>query len=119
MANGRFEMYEARQVLVRMRQGQSDRGISRARLMGRDKAQPMRGITEARGWLDPGRTLPDDGTLVEIFARAQGLSSPSLAGSLSRAGGIPGLGCRQGLLESQNLKQAELFGLSSRLPCWL
>ncbi len=33
----RFEMYQYRQVLVRLRQGDSDRDIDRAGLMGRKK----------------------------------------------------------------------------------
>ncbi len=35
MANRRFEMYQYRQVLTRMRLGESDRAIARSRLMGR------------------------------------------------------------------------------------
>jgi hypothetical protein len=38
MSIRRFEMYEYRQVLVRMRQGDSDREIAKARLIGRNKA---------------------------------------------------------------------------------
>lgn len=38
----RFEMFQYRQVLVRMRQGDSDRDIKRARLMGRPKAAEPR-----------------------------------------------------------------------------
>ena len=38
MSNRSFEMYEYRQVLVRMRQGDSDRQIAGAQLMGRSKA---------------------------------------------------------------------------------
>ena len=78
MANRRFEMYEYRQVLVRMRQGQSDRMISRARLMGRDKAQQVRAIADARGWLDPVQALPDDSALAEVFARAREAATPSV-----------------------------------------
>jgi hypothetical protein len=40
MANRRFELFEYRQVLVRMRQGDSDRDIARAGLMGRKKLTP-------------------------------------------------------------------------------
>lgn len=35
MANQSFELFEYRQLLVRMRQGDSDRDIACARLMGR------------------------------------------------------------------------------------
>ena len=38
MTNRRFEMYHYRQALVRMRQGDYDRGVRRAGLMGRDQA---------------------------------------------------------------------------------
>ena len=38
MANRRFEMYQYRQVLTRMRLGDSDRAIARTGLMGREKA---------------------------------------------------------------------------------
>ena len=37
MANRRFEMYEYRQVIFRMRMGQSDRTIAKSGLMGRLK----------------------------------------------------------------------------------
>ena len=42
MSRRRFEMYQYRQVLVRMRQGDSDRDIDRTGLMGRKKlGQPQ------------------------------------------------------------------------------
>ena len=43
MANRRFEMYEYRQVLSRLRLGESSRAISRAGLMGRRKVVGGRG----------------------------------------------------------------------------
>ncbi len=42
MANRSFEMYEYRRVLVLMRQGVSDRCISRGCLMGRERAMEVR-----------------------------------------------------------------------------
>jgi len=45
-------MFQYRQVLVRMRQGDSDRDIARSRLMGRRKAAALRRVVQARGWLD-------------------------------------------------------------------
>jgi hypothetical protein len=44
MSNRRFEMFHYRQALVRMRQGDSDRDLARARLMGRNKNQSVRNI---------------------------------------------------------------------------
>ena len=37
MANRRFEMYQYRQVIHRMRMGETDRAIARSKLMGRLK----------------------------------------------------------------------------------
>ena len=37
MTKRRFEMYQYRQTLVRMRQGDSDRDIARSKAMGRKK----------------------------------------------------------------------------------
>ena len=41
MANRRFEMYQYRQVLSRMRLGESDRAIARSGLMGRQRPAPV------------------------------------------------------------------------------
>jgi transposase len=77
MANRRLEMYEYRQVLVRMRQGDSDRGIRRAGLMGRDKAKEVRAIALEQGWLNRSLPLPEDAQLAEVFGSAQRPSTPS------------------------------------------
>ncbi len=75
MANRRFEMFEYRRVLVRMRQGDSDRAIAKARLMGRRRAGELRQLAAARGWLDKGRGLPEDAVLAEVLGRARGAVS--------------------------------------------
>ena len=64
MSNRRFEMYQYRQVIHRMRMGESDRTIARARLMGRIKCGQVRAIAGEQGWLDRGLPLPDDEVLV-------------------------------------------------------
>ena len=56
-------MYQYRQVLVRMRQGDSDRDIARSRLMGRKKLARLRAVAAERGWLAPEVPLPDDAVL--------------------------------------------------------
>lgn len=71
MTNRKFEMHEYRQVLNRMRLGDSDRSISKAGLMGRPKVRKVREIAASAGWLDPKVALPDDVTL------AQRLRQPS------------------------------------------
>lgn len=79
MANRRFEMYEYRQIIMRMRSGESDRDIRKAGLMGRKKAAALREIAREEGWLDPQRPLVDDATLGAVLGKKprRGLS-PSL-----------------------------------------
>ena len=73
--NRRFEMYEYRQVLVRMRQGDTDRAIARSGLMGRAKAGEVRRVASAAGWLEVGQALPEDGVLAEGLRRRSAGSS--------------------------------------------
>ena len=75
MSNRRFEIYQYRQVLVRMRQGDSDRDIARSRLMGRKKVAQLRGVAQERGWLAPDAALPEDTVLATLFPRREGLPS--------------------------------------------
>lgn len=70
MSNRRFEMYQYRQILVRMRQGDTDREIARARLMGRRKLAAVRVEALALGWLQSATALPDDTCLAETFGQA-------------------------------------------------
>ena len=63
MANRRFEMYQYRQILVRMRMGESNRAIANSGLMGRKKAQALREKAILHGWLDPDVVLPDNDAL--------------------------------------------------------
>ena len=56
-------MFEYRQVLTRMRLGDTDRAIARAGLMGRRKAAQLRRTAEAAGWLDVATPLPADAEL--------------------------------------------------------
>lgn len=68
-------MFQYRQVLVRMRQGDGDREIARARLMGRPKAKHLRAVAEERGWLDPGNALPDDEAIAQAIGQARRAAS--------------------------------------------
>ena len=67
MANRRFEMYEYRQVLNRMRLGETDRAVARSGLMGREKAGAFRKLARDQGWLDPTGPLPDDATIARAL----------------------------------------------------
>jgi transposase len=75
MTNRRFELFEYRQVLVRMRQGDSDRDIGRSGLMGRKKLTAVRRMADERGWLNPGQPLPDDTVIAGVFGRTPHLPS--------------------------------------------
>lgn len=77
MSNRRFEMYEIRQVLVRMRQGDSDREIARTGLMGRRKAAALRAVAVERGWLAQERPLPEDAVLAETLAVPRAAPGPA------------------------------------------
>lgn len=67
MSNRRFEMYQYRQVIHRMRMGESDRTIARTKLVGRIKCGQIRAIAGQQGWLDKGLPLPDDELLMVAF----------------------------------------------------
>lgn len=78
MGNRRFEMFELRQVIVRMRQGDTDRQIARAGLCGRKKAAALREKAQAAGWLEAGKELPEAEAISEALApRAQRRSCES------------------------------------------
>ena len=83
MSNRRFEMFQYRQVLVRMRQGDSDREIARSKLMGRRKIAQVREVAAERGWLTAEVPLPDDATLAAAFERPQQALPASCVSSLA------------------------------------
>jgi transposase len=56
-------MFQYRQVLVRLRAGDSVRDIARSGLMGRDKLAALRALAEAHDWLRSESELPDDAAL--------------------------------------------------------
>ncbi|MFC1525819.1 hypothetical protein ACFL6X_03290 [Candidatus Latescibacterota bacterium] len=68
MANRRFEMHQYRQVIVRMRLGDTDRGIAEGGLMGRRKAAEVRTQAQSHGWLDLDQPVPDEETLAQVFS---------------------------------------------------
>lgn len=64
-------MFQYRQVLVRLRQGDSDRDIARSRLMGRPKVAAFRALAAAQGWLAPEAVLPDDAAISAAVGQAR------------------------------------------------
>ena len=70
MSNRRFEMYDIRQVIQRLRLGESDRDVARAQRVGRKTVARVRRQAFERGWLDPKTPPPEDRELAEVFASA-------------------------------------------------
>lgn len=79
MSNRRFEMYHYRQVLARMRQGDSDRDIARSRIMGRKKVAQVREVATTHGWLAPEVPLPDDAALATLLTRKEALPASCIS----------------------------------------
>ncbi len=68
MSNRRFEMYDYRQIIHRIRMGQTDREIARTKIIGRAKCGQIRAIAMENGWLSSKGPLPDDTALADVFA---------------------------------------------------
>jgi transposase len=64
-------MYQYRAVLVRLRQGDSDRDIARARLMGRAKVAALRALAGSAGWLTADTPLPEDAEIAAVIGQAR------------------------------------------------
>jgi len=64
-------MFQYRQVLVRLRRGDSDRDMARSRLRGRPKVAAFRALAAAQGWLAPQATLPDDAAISAAVGQAR------------------------------------------------
>lgn len=60
MSNRSFGMYQYRQIIFRLRQGDSIRGIAQAKLADRKKLRQVRDIAIQQGWLNIERDLPTD-----------------------------------------------------------
>jgi len=69
MSNRRFEMYDYRQIIHRIRMGQTDREIARTKIIGRVKCGQIRAIAQSQGWLASESPLPDDVALSEVFTK--------------------------------------------------
>src|SRR5262249_13569986 len=67
MSNRRFEMHEIRQIIFRLRLGDSIRGIARAELADRKKIRNIRKIAIQEDWLNSKKELPSDEELSKFF----------------------------------------------------
>ena len=62
-------MHQYRQVLVRMRMGESYRAIANSGLMGRNKLRELRAIAQEQGWLASNTKLPADEQLALVLKK--------------------------------------------------
>lgn len=70
MTNRRIEMYEYRQIVYRLKAGQSVRCISQETAFGRNKIQEIKKIATTHGWLSD-KLLPEEALLAEIIGKHQ------------------------------------------------
>ena len=64
-------MFQYRQVLVRLRAGDSERELARGGLMGRDKLASFRALASRQGWLDASAELPDDAAIAAAIGESR------------------------------------------------
>ena len=105
-------MYEFRQIIQRLRLGESQREIARTQRVGRRTVVSIQEVASARGWLDPVAPMPDEAALsacfkvprttpqnvssVEAFREellawhAQGIQATTMRQALSRKHGYAG-----------------------------
>lgn len=81
MGRRRIEMHEYRNVLIRLRAGDTDREIARLGLMGRAKVANLRQLAQEQGWLDPIKPLPD----VSVIAQHIGAEFKRAKSTVSKA----------------------------------
>ena len=60
-------MFEIRQIIQRLRMGESVRQIARSQHVGRATVESIHGIALTQNWLDPLGQIPDDTTLATFF----------------------------------------------------
>lgn len=71
MSYRRFEMYEIRQAIQRLRSQESARQVASALKLGRTTVNTIRTTALAQGWLSPSAVVPDDATLATFFKQSR------------------------------------------------
>ena len=98
MANRRFEMFHYRQIIHRMRMGESDRAIAKTKIIGRFKCGHVRAVAEKNGWLGS-MPLPDDAELAAAFETEPNSQSHSGVPQSALRTADPAVDRARGLLE--------------------
>ena len=89
-------MHQLRDVVVRLRSGQSERKTARAAGMGRDRVAQIRERVRKLGWLDPEASMPSD---VEVSPALESPPEELPAQMVS----LVGKRCARTVLERQDL----------------
>lgn len=71
-------MYQYRQIIFRLRQGDSIRGIAQAKLADRKKVRQIHAVAIQQGWLNIQRDLPSDEELLTFFKLRKSVPQSSL-----------------------------------------
>lgn len=79
MGRRRIEMFQYRQILVRLRAGDSVREIARSGLMGRDKLSELQALAEQHGWLDQACELPQDDALGQALGARKRVAASTVS----------------------------------------
>ena len=69
MSNRRFEMYQYSQIISQLRNGDTVRGMARAKLADRKKLRKIRDVAQTQGWLTPDTPMPSDDVFAQFFAK--------------------------------------------------
>lgn len=72
-------MFQYRQVLVRLRAGDSVREIARTGLMGRNKLAQLQTLAVQRGWIDAANELPDDQALAAALRERKRVAASTVS----------------------------------------
>ena len=72
-------MFQYRQVLVRLRAGDSVREVARSGLMRRDKLGELRSVAAQHGWLDADCAVPDDAAIVAALGQGRRVASSTIS----------------------------------------
>lgn len=78
MSNRRFEMYQYRQIIMRLRMGDTIRGLAREKLADRKTIGKINEVAKEQGWLASHSTMPSDEVLATFFGKKSPLSVQSL-----------------------------------------
>ena len=69
MSNRSFEMYQYRQIIVRLRSGESMRSIGRSKLADRKTVRRVRNIAMQQRWLSRETEIPSDEVLAKFLGQ--------------------------------------------------